>query len=79
MWLHWGYGLKWDAATYIHFGQWWVEGNFFELAREWSGMILCPNVYHAALGAMVNVAPGILYPVWTRPAVAAVQVATFAS
>lgn len=38
-----------------------------------------PYVYHAVLGAVGSICPAILASVWTRPAIAAVQVAVFAA
>ena len=78
-WLLSGYQPAWDSAAYIHFGQWWIEGNLTELAINWPGTLMRPYVYHAALGAIGNVIPGLLDSQWARPAIAALQVVTFAA
>ena len=77
LWLFWGYQLRWDDASHVHFAQWWAAGNVTELAFNWPGTLMRPYVYHAALGTLGAVFPDILASSWTRPAIAAIQVATF--
>jgi hypothetical protein len=80
LWVFWGYRpLNSDNFYYNLWARWWIEGNFEDLAENWPGTLMRPYLYHAALGAVGNLAPTLLISEWSRPAIAAIQVASFAS
>jgi hypothetical protein len=79
LWLFWGYRPRYDDFYHTLWARWWIEGNVSDLLRNWLSTFTRPYLYRAALGVVGNIFPDVLTSEWTRPTIAAIQVATFSA